>query len=79
MPSVSRAQQKAMFSAAAGHSTLGIPRKVGEDFAHADIERGKKKLPARKAKKHGKEREDTTHDGHGGFGRAPGRGGGGWA
>lgn len=48
MPSVSRAQQKAMFSAAAGHSTLGIPEKVGKDFAKADIERGPKKLPARK-------------------------------
>jgi hypothetical protein len=28
-----------MFAAAAGHSTLGIPRKVGREFAQADIER----------------------------------------
>lgn len=47
MPSVSRQQQKAMFSAAAGHSTLGIPKKVGKDFAAADIARGPKKLPQR--------------------------------
>lgn len=36
MPSVSRNQQKAMFAAAAGHSTLGIPQKVGADFVAAD-------------------------------------------
>lgn len=47
MPSVSRAQQKAMFAAANGHSTLGIPKSVGKDFANADIARGPKKLPAR--------------------------------
>ena len=50
MPSVSRAQQRAMFAAKAGHSTLGIPQKVGADFANADIARGPKKLPARAAK-----------------------------
>jgi len=47
MPSTSRAQQKAMFAAAAGNSTLGIPKKVGQDFAAADIARGPKKLPER--------------------------------
>lgn len=31
-PPVSEAQRRAMFAAAAGHSTLGIPRKVGEEF-----------------------------------------------
>jgi len=36
MPSVSRAQQKAMFAAKAGKSTLGIPQSVGEDFVAAD-------------------------------------------
>jgi hypothetical protein len=45
MPSVSRQQQKAMFAAASGHSTLGIPKKVGKEFAAADVARGKKKLP----------------------------------
>ena len=39
MPSVSRAQQKAMFAAASGHSTLGIPKKVGVEFAEADMKR----------------------------------------
>jgi hypothetical protein len=39
MPTTSRAQQKAMFAAAGGHSTLGIPQKVGMEFARADIKR----------------------------------------
>lgn len=34
--SVSEAQRKAMAAAAAGHSTLGIPKKVGEEFKRAD-------------------------------------------
>lgn len=46
MPSVSRRQQRAMFSAAAGKSKIGIPKKVGQEFAVADIARGPKKLPA---------------------------------
>ena len=36
MPPVSEAQRKAMFAAAAGKSTLGIPKKVGKEFAAAD-------------------------------------------
>lgn len=44
MPAVSQAQRRAMFAAAAGNSTLGIPKKVGKEFADAD--RGGK-LPAR--------------------------------
>lgn len=47
MPSVSRQQQKAMFAAASGNSNIGIPKKVGEDFANADIARGPDKLPAK--------------------------------
>ena len=47
MPSVSEVQRKAMFAAASGHSTLGIPKKVGKEFADAD-EGGK--LPARAPK-----------------------------
>jgi hypothetical protein len=31
-PPVSEKQRRAMFAAAAGHSTLGIPKKVGEEF-----------------------------------------------
>lgn len=52
MPSVSRAQQKAMHAAAAGNSTIGIPQSVGEDFAAADHARGPAKLPARKSDFH---------------------------
>jgi hypothetical protein len=45
MPPVSQAQRKAMFAAAAGKSTLGIPKKVGEEFSEADPGG---KLPAKK-------------------------------
>jgi hypothetical protein len=31
-PPVSEPQRKAMYAAAAGHSTLGIPKNVGEEF-----------------------------------------------
>lgn len=36
--SVSEAQHRAMEAAAHGHSTLGIPKKVGEEFAKKDAE-----------------------------------------
>lgn len=45
MPAVSEAQRRAMYAAASGHSTLGIPKKVGKEFTAAD--KGGK-LPARK-------------------------------
>ena len=35
MPPVSEKQRKAMYAAASGHSTLGIPREVGEEFVGA--------------------------------------------
>ena len=35
MPAVSESQRRAMFAAAAGKSTLGIPKKVGKDFVAA--------------------------------------------
>ena len=35
MPAVSKAQNAAMHAAAAGHSTLGIPKKVGKEFSAA--------------------------------------------
>ncbi len=47
MPSVSRAQQKAMFAAKSGKSTIGIPKQVGAEFAAADEVRGPTKLPAK--------------------------------
>jgi len=36
MPPVSEAQRKAMWAAAEGHSTLGIPQAVGKEFVSAD-------------------------------------------
>jgi hypothetical protein len=36
MPPVSQAQRAAMHAAAAGKSTLGIPKKVGQEFVAAD-------------------------------------------
>ena len=47
MPSVSAKQARAMHAAAAGKSTLGIPRKVGREFVKAD-----KRKRNRKAAKH---------------------------
>ena len=48
MPPVSQAQRAAMYAAAAGKSTLGIPKKVGAEFVAAD--KGGK-LPAKKKPK----------------------------
>jgi len=45
MPSVSDKQKKAMQAAAQGKSTLGIPAKVGKEFAAADKKKGPFKLP----------------------------------
>lgn len=36
MPLMSEAQRGAMYSAKAGKSTLGIPKKVGEEFVKND-------------------------------------------
>jgi hypothetical protein len=47
MPIESKAQQRAMYAAAAGKSTLGIPEKVGAEFVAAGP--AKAKLPARAA------------------------------
>jgi hypothetical protein len=47
MPPVSQAQRAAMYAAAAGKSTLGIPKKVGQEFVAADKPG---KLPAKKKK-----------------------------
>ncbi len=35
MPAISGPQYRAMQAAAHGHSTLGIPQKVGQEFADA--------------------------------------------
>jgi hypothetical protein len=36
MPPVSERQRKAMWAAASGKSTIGIPKSVGKEFASAD-------------------------------------------
>jgi hypothetical protein len=36
MPPKSESQRRAMFAAASGKSTLGIPKSVGKEFADAD-------------------------------------------
>ena len=48
MPPRSEAQRRAMRAAAAGKSTLGIPKKIGKEFSAAD--RGGK-LPKKVKKK----------------------------
>jgi hypothetical protein len=49
MPAKSQAQAKAMFAAAEGKSTLGIPQSVGAEFTAAEKPGSIKKLPARVA------------------------------
>ena len=81
MPSVSGRQHRAMEAAAHGHSTIGIPSKVGKDFAAADAHHapGSNHHPD-----HGKSiphKQETKHDStvsspeyvppHGGFGGHP--------
>jgi hypothetical protein len=51
VPSVSKVQARAMRSAAAGKSTLGIPKSVGKKFAAADKGRKLSKLPKRAGKR----------------------------
>ena len=45
MPIESKAQQRALYAAAAGKSTLDIPKKVGKEFVKAGP--AKKNLPER--------------------------------
>ena len=58
MPAKSKAQARAMFAAASGHSTLGIPQSVGQEFSSATHnvkglpERLGKLAKKRKSKKH---------------------------
>lgn len=44
---VSKAQNAAMHAAAAGKSTIGIPKKVGKEFAKGAAGKSMKKLPQR--------------------------------
>jgi hypothetical protein len=49
VPILSKAQQAAMYAAAAGKSTLGIPASVGKDFVAAGPAGGSfAKLPSKK-------------------------------
>lgn len=50
MPVVSKAQNAAMHASAEGHSTLGIPKKVGAEFVAATPKGSVKKLPNRVGK-----------------------------
>jgi hypothetical protein len=56
MPMRSKAQNRAMHAAASGHSTLGIPKKVGKEFVKAQHGKSVKSLPAKKRKKAGRGR-----------------------
>ena len=49
MPYESKAQKGAMYAAAAGKSTLGIPKKVGKEFVKAGP--ASNKLPNKVAKR----------------------------
>lgn len=52
MPSQTPKQHRAMEAAAHGHSTLGIPQKVGKDFVAADNAKTKKAKPFVGKKEH---------------------------
>jgi hypothetical protein len=52
MPATSKRQFRAMQAAAHGKSTLGIPKKVGKEFA--DATKSPKSLPETKKPKKGK-------------------------
>jgi len=49
MPIVSKNQQAAMYAAAAGKSTLGIPKKVGKEFVASG--KAKPNLPQKVTKR----------------------------
>lgn len=49
MPMESKQQMKAMYAAAAGKSTLGIPKKVGKEFVKAG--KAKPNLPQKVTKR----------------------------
>ena len=49
MPVVSKQQQKAMYAAAEGKSTIGIPQKVGKEFVKAG--KAKPNLPQKVTKR----------------------------
>jgi hypothetical protein len=49
MPIKSKSQERAMYAAAAGKSTLDIPKKVGKEYIAAGRE--KKNLPERTPKR----------------------------
>jgi hypothetical protein len=51
MPSKSEAQKKAMQAASQGKSTLGIPAKIGKEFAATDKKRGKSPFKLGKSQK----------------------------
>lgn len=52
MPVVSQAQNAAMHAAEEGHSTLGIPKKVGSEFVNTSHGMKVKKLPKHVRKLH---------------------------
>jgi hypothetical protein len=64
MPSGSQKQHNAMEAAAHGSSTLGIPKKVGQDFAAADKGKTFKTAAAVKALRQKKPVQDKDSDGY---------------
>lgn len=51
MPAKSKAQNRAMHAAAEGRSKVGIPKKVGKEFAKAQHVKPVKGLPEKKKSK----------------------------
>jgi hypothetical protein len=76
MPSMSQKQHNAMMAAAGGKSTIGIPKKVGQDFAAAD--KGKKFPAASVSKSLRKKKPDPEGEAmdKGGYSKGHGMGSG---
>lgn len=57
MPPVSQKQRKAMYSAAAGKSKIGIPKSVGKEFTDSDKPGKLPEKASKAAKRYGKKDE----------------------
>ncbi len=71
MPFQSQQQAKAMFSAAEGKSSLGIPKSVGEEFVSASAGKPTSPLPEYVTARAGMKAKAKTHRGRRSKGKGP--------
>lgn len=70
MPVQSQSQGRAMFAAAQGKSTLGIPKAVGQEFVGASQGQPMSSLPEHVQAQQGAKRKSRTHRGRRGRGKS---------